>query len=389
MSSDVLNDLEDPDPYCEGADFGDDPHDDDEHAANKYSGLGNKGKSNKDEMDAAKMGAKEAGWLDDSPNGIAEIDKDPVDPEVVNSGAEWKATVSDIRQQVLTERMRHIPANNSSNVKAASDPNENNVKVVDQTYLTKDFKAKSQAAQDIIDGIVQEFNLNIEQQRAFRIIANHAVAPQTEQLKMYLGGMGGTGKSQVFKALIHFFNERKESHRFIVLGPTGTSAALLGGSTYHSFLNVTMNKSKGHQATSIALVKGRLEGVEYIFLDEVSMVACHEMYKISSQLAKALSVFDLPFGGMNMIFAGDFAQLPPVGGSSLYSPAGTQIHDGLTVLCGCGPSLWVASTRPFYVTLYCIEWARYPSSSMGNVIFRKYMNFSIRKCSNDMIIVYS
>jgi hypothetical protein len=39
--------------------------------------------------------------------------------------------------------------------------------------------------------------------------------------------------------------------------------------------------------------------------------------------------------------------------------------------------------------IYCSGWARYPSSSMVDVIFRRYMNFSIKKCSNDMIIVYS
>ena len=38
----------------------------------------------------------------------------------------------------------------------------------------------------------------------------------------------------------------------------------------------------------------------------------------------------MPFGGMNMIFAGDFAQLPPVGGASLFSDTvGTQVHAGL------------------------------------------------------------
>ena len=33
-------------------------------------------------------------------------------------------------------------------------------------------------------------------------------------------------------------------------------------------------------------------------------------YKIAAQLAKALNNFNEPYGGMNMIFAGDFAQLP-------------------------------------------------------------------------------
>ena len=53
---------------------------------------------------------------------------------------------------------------------------------------------------------------------------------------MYLGGMGGTGKSQVIKALSQFFTGRNEAHHFITVAPTGTAAALLGGSTYHSML---------------------------------------------------------------------------------------------------------------------------------------------------------
>jgi Mg-chelatase subunit ChlI len=68
------------------------------------------------------------------------------------------------------------------------------------------FQAKSKSAQNLIDESVIKFTLNIEQQRAFRIIANHAVTPQCEQLKMNLGGMGGTGKSQVIKALKHFLS---------------------------------------------------------------------------------------------------------------------------------------------------------------------------------------
>ena len=206
------------------------------------------------------------------------------------------------------------------------------MKIVDQAYLTKDFKAKSEAAQQLIDTTATNFHLNTDQQRAFRIIANHAVGPKTEQLIMYLGGMGGTGKSEVIKALIHFFKERNEQHRFVVLGPTGTSAALLGGSTYHSFLGVTLTGmfSKRNQATSIAQVKARLDGTEYIFEDEASMLACHEMYQFSAQIAKAQGIFDQPFGGINMIFAGDFAQLPPVGGASLYSDVvKTQLHAGL------------------------------------------------------------
>ncbi|KAF8800807.1 hypothetical protein BYT27DRAFT_7116587 [Phlegmacium glaucopus] len=49
------------------------------------------------------------------------------------------------------------------------------------------------------------------------------------------------------------------------------------------------------------------------------MVACHELYTISSQLSKVTNDYDKPFGGKNIILAGDFTQLPPTTGSPLYS----------------------------------------------------------------------
>ncbi|TFK61827.1 hypothetical protein BDN72DRAFT_777811, partial [Pluteus cervinus] len=41
------------------------------------------------------------------------------------------------------------------------------------------------------------------------------------------------------------------------------------------------------------------------------MISGRELYRISERLALALNTCDVPFGGLNMIFAGDFAQLPP------------------------------------------------------------------------------
>jgi predicted AAA+ superfamily ATPase len=36
---------------------------------------------------------------------------------------------------------------------------------------------------------------------------------ESEKLKMYLRGIGGTGKSQVIKALVYFFTQQNEEHR--------------------------------------------------------------------------------------------------------------------------------------------------------------------------------
>jgi len=114
---------------------------------------------------------------------------------------------------------------------------------------------------------------------------------------------------------------------------TGSAAALLAGYTYHSVLGINDSFSG---CRSVAKVCARLEGVDYIFLDEVSMLSCHDMYRICSQLAKAFNIPEMPFGGKNIIFAGDFAQLPPVSGresASLYSGIiGAQIHSALKKL---------------------------------------------------------
>jgi hypothetical protein len=187
------------------------------------------------------------------------------------------------------------------------------------------------------------FHLNKEQDRAFRIVANHACSPNSDQLKMNIAGMAGTGKSQVLKALVQFFKLRKESHRFIIVAPTGSAAALLQGSTYHSVFGIN---SDGKQISGIQLaqVKERLEGVQYVFLDEVSMLSCRDMYLISARLARVMNNLDVPFGGLNFIFAGDFAQLPPVIGHehvSLYSRTvgmkATSLRDQEAAI---GKALW-------------------------------------------------
>src|ERR1700677_434420 len=72
----------------------------------------------------------------------------------------------------------------------------------------------------------------------------------------------------------------------------------------------------------LAQVKSRMQGVEYIFFDEVSMLSCRDLYRICARLAIVFGEMEAPFGGLNMIFAGDFAQLPPAIGqenASLYS----------------------------------------------------------------------
>ncbi|KDR64971.1 hypothetical protein GALMADRAFT_46308, partial [Galerina marginata CBS 339.88] len=171
MNSDALDDI-DSDHDFEGAEFGDDEPDNEEHIANKYSELGRTGKRNLAEMEATRISVTEAGWLDNSPNGLENIDKNPIQPDIIQQSSKWKASVDQERQKVLTKKAKNIPPKSQRNM---SDPNENNVQVVDRSYLRKKFKAKLKADRTLIKTIVDDFSLNTEQERAFRIIANHSV----------------------------------------------------------------------------------------------------------------------------------------------------------------------------------------------------------------------
>ena len=108
--------------------------------------------------------------------------------------------------------------------------------------------------------MVLKFGLNKEQERAFQMVSNHSVSAHNDQLKMYLGGMGGTGKSRVLAALSDFFALQKEDHQFVIVAPTGSAAALLGGLTYHSMFGTNDFNSK----SQLSQVKANLAGIEYV-----------------------------------------------------------------------------------------------------------------------------
>ena len=230
-------------------------------------------------------------------------------PKKTITGVAWEQEIEKLKQKVQNKKNEHniIPGHVDDLQGSATlhKPHlANIVKARDKSYLDQKFYVDG--ASDIIDSTVKEFSLNKEQEHTFQIIANHAVSLNSEQLRMYLGGMGGTGKLQVIKALSHFFTARKEAHCFIIMAPTGTAAALLGGLTYHSMFGINDRSTSGSR---LGHVKARLEGMKYMFFDEVSMLSARDMYYINVQLAKVLENAHVPFSSLNMIFSGAFAQL--------------------------------------------------------------------------------
>jgi len=130
-------------------------------------------------------------------------------PTQLQSGKDWTAIVQRKQQELIDERCKNIPDNIDAIHQTSYNPESlAEVKIVDKTYFTAKFKAKVEKDQNIIDITVTDFSLNNEQERSFCIITNHASTEKPEQLIMYIGGMAGTGKPQVIKALTAFFEHR-------------------------------------------------------------------------------------------------------------------------------------------------------------------------------------
>ena len=288
--------------------------------------VGKATRSRREQMDEIESILKRVGWMSEgSKEGKPRV-PDMVFPEEHRTPGMWKGEVERMKKEVGKKKRENMDAS-AFKISSSADAMKttDKVQLIHASYFRQNFKAKKAEVNSILQDVITSYRLNHDQERAFKIVAQHASTINPLQLKMFLNGMAGTGKTQVIKALMDMFKRKGESHRFLVLGPTGTSAALLNGSTYHSALGIRIKSSKetgmgdGNSTTVLADVSDRLSGIDYIFLDEISMVACHELYAISARLSAITKVFDQPFGGMNMIFAGDFAQLPPTTGISLYN----------------------------------------------------------------------
>ncbi|KAJ7089425.1 hypothetical protein C8R44DRAFT_560449, partial [Mycena epipterygia] len=143
--------------------------------------------------------------------------------------SEWNNIVKHQRAQLISNKLADMPS--LAELQERRRQVKNDVTIVPHDFFNRVGSTDAQSHANEVAKIVTTFKLNVEQERAFRIVADHAAAPQLTPLRMYLGGMGGTGKSQVLKAISAFFVMRKEEYRYMVLGPTGSVVALLNGST--------------------------------------------------------------------------------------------------------------------------------------------------------------
>ena len=151
-------------------------------------------------------------------------------------------------------------------------------------------------------------NLTDEQQKAFDAVEAGK--------SIFLTGPGGTGKSYLLKALYELIPYRKGKH-VTITALTGCAALLLGrhAKTVHSWAGVGLAKEPANVLAS-TIKRSRKTlcrwlGTDVLVIDEVSMMTPEFLEKLND-IAKRVRNNTAPMGGMQIVFVGDFYQLPPV-----------------------------------------------------------------------------
>lgn len=128
-----------------------------------------------------------------------------------------------------------------------------------------------------------------------------------------LTGGGGVGKT-------YFYNKMKEEFRhkrFASTATTGMAAMHINGQTIHSFSGMGAKHHKNELKRLMFSERWiklcwAIQAVDYVAIDEVSMLAPDQVNLLDYIFRKATGNERYPFGAKQMIFIGDFLQIPPV-----------------------------------------------------------------------------
>jgi ATP-dependent DNA helicase PIF1 len=169
---------------------------------------------------------------------------------------------------------------------------------------------------------------------------------------LFLTGEAGAGKSVVAHAAIKRILQSTGPGAFIVAGSTGIAALEIGGATLDRHMGWKINGDTADTAwlesfaedvatakraekfnnkeqtleekrkASLVWVKEALQRAKGMLVDEVSMLLARKLDNMDFVLRRVRGFPNKPFGGLKLIFVGDFFQLPPVPNKdmALYDP---------------------------------------------------------------------
>jgi len=138
---------------------------------------------------------------------------------------------------------------------------------------------------------------------------------QNKQSILITGG-AGVGKSYTLRKIVEWMEE--ENWNVARTAMTGMASLQLPiGETLHRCIGLGYNKNINDLKNVVSTYKFRtekryeIEALDAIIIDEVSMLRS-DTIDLLSEVLKYVMDNELPFGGKQIIFSGDFMQLPPV-----------------------------------------------------------------------------
>ena len=130
---------------------------------------------------------------------------------------------------------------------------------------------------------------------------------------VFLTGAPGAGKTYVINEYIKYL--RLHNVFPSVTASTGIAATHIGGSTIHSWSGIGINRYLNDYTLSNILDKEyvvkKVKGSKVLIIDEISMLSADTLDNVNT-ICKEILMSDKPFGGLQVVFVGDFFQLPPI-----------------------------------------------------------------------------
>jgi ATP-dependent DNA helicase PIF1 len=129
---------------------------------------------------------------------------------------------------------------------------------------------------------------------------------------LFITGPGGTGKTYLIKEIIKICTDKYQ-----VCALTGCAAILLNcnAKTIHSWSGIKIAngeiKDIVERLVENKYLRKTWRSTKVLIIDEVSMMS-KKIFELLNVLAKSMRNNARPFGNMQVIFLGDFYQLPPV-----------------------------------------------------------------------------